>query len=136
MRQSCNYLCLCNPEGLHYSGSSLPAAVSQQGEVQDSTDTTNYYFLCLCSVSSLLMEHLTGGLFWVFSFFFIAVVVVTRESVQVQTNLVISNPTCLIVMWQKYRQFCCISSSTALSQRQGHFHSPKTALNCSSSNIA
>lgn len=85
MRQSCNYLYLCTPEGLHYSGSSFPAAVSRQGEVQDSTDTTNYYFLCLCSISSLMMEHLTGGLLF---FFFLSVVVVTGQSVRVQTDLV------------------------------------------------
>lgn len=94
MRQSCNYLYFCTPKGLHYSSSSLPAAVSWQGEVQDSTDTTNYYFLCMCSVSSLLMDHLTGGLFFGF---FLAVVVVTGESVRVQTDLVLLN-TCLVVV--------------------------------------
>lgn len=99
MRQSCNYLYLCTPKGLHYSSSSLPAAVSQQGKVQDPTDTTNYYFLCLCSVSSLLTEHLTGGLFRWFFFFLLAAVVVTGESVQVQAYLVLLEPTCLIVMW-------------------------------------
>lgn len=69
----------------------------------------------------MLMEHLTEGLVFGLVGVFFAVVVVTGGSVRVQTDLVLLKPTCLIAMWQKYRQFCCISSSTAIGQRQGHF---------------
>lgn len=73
--------------------------------------------------SVCVVFHADGTFNWGFGFgfFFFAVVAVTGGSVRVQTDLVLLKPTCLIAMWQKYRQFCCISSSTAISQRQGPF---------------